>query len=272
MLPRSIVLIVVCVAFCWPVAAGADEPKTADEVIAKYIEAIGGRAKLDSVKSLRMTGKATGMGGMEVPLAVEFKRPKKVRVEFTVQGMTGVQAFDGTTGWFIMPFMGKNDPEKMPPDMVEAIEDQGNFEGPLVDYKKKGHKVELVGKEDFEGSEVYKLKVTKKNGNVEYHFLDAEYYIPLQMKGKRSFQGTEVEMTTIFGDYKEVDGLLLAHSIKQGGMAGDMTFEKIELDVKLSDDRFTMPEVKKDEPASTDKAKPGPDDAKDAKAPEKDEG
>lgn len=272
MLQRSIVLTFFCVAFCLPVAAGSGEPKTADEVIAKYIEAIGGRAKLDSVKSLRMTGKATGMGGIEIPMVVEFKRPKKVRVEFTVQGMTGIQAFDGTTGWFILPFMGKTDPEKMPPDAVEFIEDQGNFEGPLVDYKKKGHQVELVGKEDFEGSEVYKLKVTKKNGNVEYYFLDAEYYIPLQMKGKRTFQGTEVEMTTMFGDYKEADGLLLAHSIKQGGMAGDVTFEKVELNVNLPDERFAMPEVKKEEPVSTDKAGPGPDDTKDAKAPEKDEG
>jgi len=269
MLQRSIVLTFVCVAFCRPVAAGADEPKTADDVIAHYIDAIGGRAKLDSVKSLRMTGKAIGMGGMEVPLVVEFKRPKKVRVEFTVQGMAGVQAFDGKTGWFIMPFMGKTDPEKMPPDMVEVIEEQGDFEGSLVDYKKKGHQVELVGKDDFEGSEVYKLKVTKKSGKIEYYFLDAEYYILLQVKGKRKFQGTEVEMTTKFGDYKEVDGLLLPHSIQQGGMAGDTTFEKIELNVNIPDDRFTMPEVKKEEPVSTDKTKPGPDDAN---STEKDEG
>jgi outer membrane lipoprotein-sorting protein len=236
----------------WQLSAGADEPKTADEVIAKHIEAIGGQEKLDSVKTMRITGKAIGMGGMEIPVTAEFKRPKKVRFEFTMQGMTGTQAFDGETGWSVLPFTGKTDPEKMSPDMVEMIKDRADFYSPLVDYKKKGHTLELVGKDDIEGSETYKLKLTKKNGDVEYHFLDTEYFILIQTKGKREFQGTETEFTTSYGDYKEVNGILLAHAIQQGGMGGNVTFEKIEVNIDIPDERFTMPEVKKEEPVTTD--------------------
>ncbi|MGB2988068.1 MAG: hypothetical protein WBE26_19540 [Phycisphaerae bacterium] len=253
MLRNPALSILFCVPLCWQVPAQGDELKTVDEVIAKHIEAMGGRKALDSVKTMRMAGKSIMGGGMEAPLTIEFKRPNKVRVEFTFQGMTGIQAFDGKTGWFIMPFMGKTDPEKMSSDQVEAIEDQADFEGPLVDYKKKGHQVELIGKEEFEGSDAYKLKITKKGGAVEYHYLDAEYFLTTKMKGKRKFQGTEIEYEIGFGDFKKVGGLMFPHSIQQGSMgAGAMVFEKIEVNVKLPDDRFTMPEIKKEEAPKED--------------------
>ncbi len=234
--------------------AMADDPMTVDEIIAKNIEASGGREKLDAVKTLVMSGKNVVVGGMEMPLRMEFKRPDKIRVEFTLQGMTGVQAYDGETGWFVMPFMGRADPEKMPPDQVDAIRDQADFDGPLVDYEKKGHKVELVGKDEVEGAEVYKLKVTKKNGNVEYHFLDAEYFLTVQAKGKQKFQGSEIEFEVSFSDFKEVDGLIFPHSIKRSGMGGGtVVIEKIELNTQIDDQRFAMPEVKKKEANDNEK-------------------
>lgn len=247
--------ILLCVPFCWAIPASADELKTVDEVIAKHIEAMGGREKLDAVKSVKMSGKMTMPGGMEAPLTIELKRPNQVRVEFIFQGMTGVQAFDGKTGWFVMPFSGRTDPEKMSSDQVKQIEDQADFEGPLVDYKKKGHKVELIGKDEIEGADVYKLKVTKKSGDVEYHYLDAEFFLTIQMKGKYKFQGTEIEYEVVIGDYKEVDGLMVPHSLEQrmGGMGGNtMTFDKTEFNVKIPDERFTMPEIKKEETPKKD--------------------
>lgn len=237
----------------------ADEITDVDEVIAKYIEAIGGKEKLDAVKSAKVSGKTMFGGGMEAAMTIEYKRPMKMRVETSLQGMTMVQAFDGDTGWHIQPFMGKTDPEKMSPEMLEQFKDEGEFEGPLVDYKKKGHKAELLGKEDFEGSEVYKIKLTKKSGNVEVYNIDAEYFIPIQMTAKRKFQGTEMEVKISFGDYKDVGGLLIAHSMQIGGAMGgiSMTFDKIELNVAIADERFKMPEVKKKKPASdSDKDEP----------------
>lgn len=256
---------VLCVLIGAPPFVQADEPKTADEVIAKYIEAIGGRKAIDAVKSMRVTAKLTMGGGMEAPMVMESKRPNKMRVEFTFQGMTAIQAYDGKIGWSIMPFAGKTEPEKMPPDQVEMFENQADMDGPLVDYKKKGHQVELMGKDEIEGSDVYKLKLTRKNGNVEYHYLDVEYFIPIKMEGKRKFQGTEIDFAVVFGDYKEVNGLLIAHSIQPqgGGMGGgSVTLEKVEMNVPMPDERFAMPEVKKAETTAKSK-KEDKDDAKD---------
>lgn len=225
-----------------------DEIKNADDVIARYIEAIGGRKKLDAVKTMRATGKSMMGGGMEAPMTIEHKQPNMMRVEFTFQGMTGIQAYDGETGWFVMPFMGKTEPEKMPDEMIKLMAEEADLHGPLVDYQKKGHKVELIGKEDLEGSETYQLKVTKKNGDVENHFLDAEHFLPLQVSGERVIQGTPIEYKINFGDYKEVDGLVFPHSITQqaGPMGGNtMILEKIEINPDISDERFKMPAVSK---------------------------
>ena len=248
MLRKSLLWIPFCVLLCWQVPANSDEPKTVDEVIANYIEAIGGRKALDSVKSMRVTGKMVMQGGMEFPFLREIKRPNKMRLEFCVQGMTIIRAYDGETGWFVMPPMGKVDPERMSDDDVKDMQDEADIDGPLVDYKKKGHQVELISKEEFEGSETYKLKVTLKSGDIEYRYLDAEYFLPIKIKGQREFQGSPIEYEITLGDYKEVAGLLIPHSIEQGGSPmGKITMscEKVEVNVELPDDRFTMPEVKK---------------------------
>jgi len=238
----------------------AEDLKTADEVIAKYVEAIGGRTKLDAIKTIRMTGKAIVQGGIEVPMVMEIKRPSKARVDSTFQGMTITQAYDGATGWFVMPFSGNTNPEKMPPDQVKRMESQADFEGPLVDYKKKGHTVEFAGTDEVEGTSVYKLKVNKKDGDVEQHFIDKEHYLPVSMKTKTEVQGTEMEIEVSFGDYKEVSGVIMPHSVSQkaGGMgASTIAIEKIETNVDIADDRFAMPERKEPEPVEKkDEEKP----------------
>lgn len=257
--PFALAILFVCSIVFPSAGVHADEPKTADEVIAKHIEAMGGRKNIDAVKTIRMTGKMIGQGGMDIPMVIESKKPNKVRVEITFQGMTGVEAFDGETGWFVMPFMGRTDPEKMPPDRVKIIKDQADFNGPLVDYKKKGHRVEFMGKDEEDGSETYKLKVTKKDGDTEYHFLDAEAFLTVKIKGKHSIQGTEIEYEVSPGDYKKVAGVMVPHTmtVSSGPMGNStITFEKVEFNVDLPDERFVMPKVKKAEPAkpSTDGA------------------
>src|SRR5947209_5383246 len=173
--------------------AVAASAQTADEVIAKYVQAKGGREKLKAVQSVRMTGKMDIGNGAQAPFTMEMKRPNKVRTEFTLQGMTGTQAYDGTTGWMVMPFMGKKDPEVMSADDLKGIDEQADFEGPLVDYKAKGHQVELLGKETVEGTPAWKLKLTKKNGDVSYVYLDADAYLEIKEEGKRTMRGQEVE-------------------------------------------------------------------------------
>jgi len=144
-----------------------------------------------------------------------------------------------------MPFMGKKEPEVMPPDESKMIEEQADFDGPLMDYKAKGHTVELVGKEQVEGADAYKLKLTLKSGGVRYIYLDAESYLEIKMESKRMVRGTEVETESYLSDYKEVGGLMMAHVMESGAKGSPqrqkLVIEKVELNPEISDAIFTMP-------------------------------
>jgi hypothetical protein len=232
--------------------AGPLPAQTADDIVAKNIKARGGLEKLKAVKTMRLTGHMTVGPGTEAPMVIEMKRPDQVRLDITVQGMTITQAYDGKVGWQLNPMGGSKNAEPMSAEELKEAAEQADMDGPLVDWKAKGHKVELVGKEKVEGTDVYKLKVTLKDGNVQYVFLDADSYLDIKGEAKRSVRGTEVETEQTIGDYKEVGGLLIPHSF-EGGAKGKpekqkITVEKIELDVPIEDARFAMP-AKKDEPA-----------------------
>lgn len=230
-------------------ASLAATAQTADELIAKSIDARGGKDKITAVKTLRMSGKMALPQGMEAPFTAELARPNKMRRDFTIQGMTGSMAYDGTSGWALMPFMGKKEAEPLSGDDLKALEDEADFDGPLFDYKEKGHQVELVGKEDVDGSPAYKLKVTKKNGDVEYHYLDAEQYLEVKVEGKQKVRGQEVEGVSKLGNYKEVGGLIFPFSIEsmQKGAPGGMviTIDKIEVNPDVPASRFEMPKAEK---------------------------
>ena len=241
--------------FAWLLLAGltgaAAWAQTADEIIEKHLQAMGGKEKLKAVQTERISGKMVLGQGMEAPFTMEMARPNKMRMEFTIQGMTGIQAFDGKTGWAVMPFMGKTEPEAMPAEDVKRMEEQADIDGLLLDYKEKGRQVEYVGKEDLEGTPVHKLKVTQKNGDVVFVYIDAEQFLQLKQSGKTKIRGQEVESETIFGDFKPVEGLIVPHSIEQKaqGMPGGMvmTISKVEINPSVADSRFTMPEAEKKE-------------------------
>ena len=222
--------------------------QTLDEILARNLKAKGGLDKMKAAQTIRMTGTMTVGPGMEAPFVMEMKRPNMMRMEFTLQGMTGVQAFDGKTGWQLMPFSGRKDPEPLPEDALKQVEEQADFDGPLVDYKAKGHALELVGKEKVEGSDAYKLKLMLKNGDVRYIFLDADQYLEVRTEGKTNIRGTDVEAESTIGDYKEVGGLMFPHALESGQKGSPqkmkMTSQKIELNVPIDDARFKMPVLK----------------------------
>ena len=199
-----------------PAAVGAEKPQTADELVARHIEALGGPAKLDSIQTIRITGKSSfGTGSTKSRTVIEFKRPQKLRMDMTHEGKTIVQVLDGSTGWVIMSSAGKPTPVPMPPDVIELMKDQADLRGALVDHRDKGYRIELSGKAEVNGSECHRLEVTKADGAVEHYFLDAESFLLVQVQGKRKFRGGENEYTILFGDYRDVDGLKVAHSLQE---------------------------------------------------------
>jgi hypothetical protein len=239
---RKTMLSLVAVAFLAISAYG----QTADEILEKNLKAMGGKEKIKSLQSMRITG-TMKMGPMEAPFTITKSRPSNSRLDFTIQGMTGTQAFDGTTGWALIPFGGNKDPQKMTEEQLKDVRTEADFDGPTFDYKAKGNKVEYVGKEDVEGTPAYKLHVTTKDGKESNDYFDAETYLLIRSDGMRNVQGQDLEVVTIFGDYKTVDGLTIAHSMENkvkgkesmGGQA--LNISKIEMNPKVDKSIFAMP-------------------------------
>ena len=232
--------------------------QSADEIIAKYVKTVGGMARIQAVSTLRRTGKFTGGGGFEAAVLQENKRPNKVREEFSLQGMTGVNAYDGKTGWKIEPWQGKKDAEALSEEEMKQIVEDADFDEPLVNYQQKGNKVEFLGTEQVEGTDVFKLKVTLASGDVRYYYLDTDYYVPIKIEMKRMIRGAEQEFETSLGDYKEVAGWYLPYSIETGPKGSQeqqkITFTKIDANVPLDDRRFEKPAAPVSAPPPTEPA------------------
>ena len=216
-----------------------------DELLDKHYAAIGGLDSWKSIESMKRVGTMAMGPGMQAPFTVYQKRPNKVRVEIAVQGMTGVQAYDGETAWWVMPFMGVSEPTERPGSMVEQIVDEADIDGPLVGWKESGNTLELVGKADADGTEAYKIQVTDEAGEVMFWYLDAEKHMLIMFEGKAEMQGRVVEFETLISDYRDVGGLQLPHMVvtrPKGGSGGQtITFDTIEVNVDIDDGLFKMP-------------------------------
>lgn len=229
-------------------AASLAAGQTADELIAKNIEARGGLENLKAVQTMRLTGTMKA-GRDSLPSVLELKRPNKSRWEFTLDGQTAVEAFDGEGGWTWIPFAGQTEPQPMSEEESLDAEQQADLDGPLVDYKKKGNRIELVGHDPEFRPEDWKLKVTLKSGEVRFIYLDAKTYLQTMSVLRRKVEGSEVEVRSEVGDYRKVGAVVLPHMFKASATEGVQTqtlqFERIDLNVPIDDDRFRMPTPKK---------------------------
>ncbi|MDT7807646.1 MAG: hypothetical protein QOJ70_1459 [Acidobacteriota bacterium] len=243
--------------------------QTADDIVAKFIKTVGGMDRIQAVKSLRRTGKYNGGGGFEAVIIEENKRPNLVRQEFVIQGMTGVTAYDGKGGWKIEPWNGKKDAEPLGEEEMKGIIEDSDLDGPLVNYRAKGVKVEYVGTDEVEGTDAYKLKVTLANGDVRYYYMDTDYFVPIKIDVKRMVRGAEREYETILGDYKEVGGWYLPFSVESGPKGSSsrqkVTYEKIEPNVTLDDSRFRQPVAKSQPTTAPDASNTDPKKPEEAK-------
>src|ERR1700757_1968475 len=139
-------------AFLMMLAASGALAVTADELAAKNIAAKGGLDKLNAIQSLRLSGKLRVNGGtIELGYTELVKRPGSIRYEAQLQGLTRVQAYDGTQAWQINPFQGRKDPERLSADDAKALgENAADFTGVLVDYKAKNYQLDYLGTEDID--------------------------------------------------------------------------------------------------------------------------
>jgi hypothetical protein len=222
------------------------KPLTVDALVAKNIEAKGGIDALHAVRSLRLKGKMlVNQGQLELAYTQTKKRPGQVRTEASLQGMTLVQAYDGTNGWKISPFGGRKDPEKMSVDDAKSLVEDAEIDGPLVDWEAKGSTVEYLGPEDVDGTLAHKLKVVRKNGDVSYVYLDPDAFLEIRILTQRIEQGAQVEVETDLGDYEKVAGVFFPFSIEAGPKGSSdkqkIILEKAEANIPAADAEFKFP-------------------------------
>ena len=216
---------------------------TVDEIVKNYLENIGGEEAWKKIESMSMSGNSS-MQGMSMPVTIQTMTPTYFKLEIDFQGKKMVQAFDGESAWMINPF-GGTEPTKMDEEQSKEFKKQ-KFQDEFIDYKGKGHAIELVGTEEVDGAETYKVKMTKKDGDVVFYFFDTENFVPIMMRafmdsGPAKGQSSE----TFMSDYQEVDGLMIPHTTenKVGGTTQfSFTADKIELNIKdLTAESFAFP-------------------------------
>ena len=235
---RSLVLGLIC---CAAVASA----QTADELVAKNLQAKGGVDKIKSIKSLRMVGRMD-QGSLKLDVGQEAKVPDLLRETFTFQGMTGIEAYDGNIAWRVSPFEGRKDPEMMGEDDSRELIEDADFYGPLVDYQQKGNKVEYLGHDTVDGDDALRLKLTLKNGDIIYYLLDPDTFLEIRTERQTFIRGSIRESVQELGSYKQVNGVYYPFSVDSGPKSNPnararVTFSSIEANVDIPDSQFKMP-------------------------------
>jgi len=212
------------------------------EVLDHYHAAVGGVDAWTSLSTMKANGTINVSGMVTGPFTIVQKRPTMARIDITVQGMTIVQAFDGTTAWQIVPFTGSTEPELADEETASQVIEQADMDGPLIGWKEAGSQVELAGVEAVDGAETTKLKLTLKTGEVTYYYLDADY-LPIKIVAVRNVGGVASELTTTLGDYREVAGLMFPFKIEVETPLGiqALTFDTIEVNTDVDESVFSMP-------------------------------
>ena len=213
--------------------------QTADEIVQKHLAAIGGEDNWKKINSIKMTG-SMNAGGTELPITITTVSGKGYRMEFTMNGMNNYMILTPTKGWMFFPVQGQQKAEAVPDEMVKESQDQLDPSmNPLVDYKAKGNTVAYMGKDNVDGTDCFKLKITYKGGKEETMFLDASNYYFIRSVEKTKANGKEQESTSNFSNYQKLpEGILFPMSIESDG--GPITLKTVEIN-KPVDESIFMP-------------------------------
>jgi outer membrane lipoprotein-sorting protein len=215
---------------------GTAAAMTADELVAKNLEARGGAARLRAITTIHTVGKIRAGGGLDAKVESWAVAPGSFRGEYSMQGMTAVKAWDGSQAWSISPFSGRRDPQKISADDAKALIERADVAGPLVDYRAKGNTVEYLGTEDLDGTDAHKLRVTLKNGDSMIVYLDPDQFLEIRVVNHRMVRGQDEVQTTDLGEYEKVDGIYFPFE------AGNSHLEKVELNQTIDPKMFVFPE------------------------------
>jgi outer membrane lipoprotein-sorting protein len=218
-----------------------------DDILNSYFSA-SGQDSLLKVNTQKLTGKMI-QGGIEIPFIQMAKRPAKVRIEGTFQGLTFIQTFNGKEGWSLNPFAGVTDPQPMSEDDIKNMNYQADMDGLLWNWKEKGYTVSYEGEEDMEGTPCFKIKLETKTGDTFIYYLDSDSYLILRLTSKMLVMGNEMESDTYYSNYLMVNGMAIPGKIEtkiKGQLVMTVAVDNVEINTELDDALFEKPSAKQD--------------------------
>lgn len=227
---------VILIAAFFTVVNGQD----LSEILDQHFSVVG-QEKLAEVKTITVYGKIIQIG-TEFSFVQRMKNPNKFMLEADIQGQKMIQAFDGENGWMIAPWIGP-EPQDLTGIQLKQAKEQTNIEGDLYNWEEKGHQAEYLGTEDVEGTETYKIKLTKKEGDEIFYFIDSESYVILKETRKMTVQENEIEIESFPGNYEMINGIAFPMSIKTStmGQETEILFDSVKIDLELDDSIFIRP-------------------------------
>ncbi len=229
-------------------AQTAQSTLTADEIVSKYVAAIGGKDAISQVKSMTMESSVQVMGN-ESPSTTMIADGVGYKSETDLNGAKIVQCYTDKGGWIVNPMAGANDPTPMPDDVYNAGKGQINIGGALYDYAAKGNKVESMGKD----GNAYKIKLTTKENVEAIYLIDSTTYLVTSLMSKGKMQDQEIDITTRFSDYRKTDlGYVIPYAIDVdfGQFALSIAVKKVELNKTIDPAVFAMPKAVAETPAA----------------------
>jgi len=158
------------------------------------------------------------------------------------------QSFDGEKGWYVAPWTGSTDPIELTGVQLKSMERQADFDGTLYNYDEKGYQTELIGTEDMEGTEVFKIKQTDKEGDIFYQFIDTENFILLKTTAVLKMGESETQSDTYYSNFNEQEGMVIPFNIEvkmNDQTVSQINIEQVEFNVDIDKAIFTMPPKEK---------------------------
>ena len=233
-------------------AAPAVHALGVDELVQKNIDARGGLAALRAMNSLKTSGRlgfSQGDFSIDLGYTAYARRDTRLRTELSMQGLSQVTGYAAGDAWIINPFQGRRDPERISAEDAKDYEIPADLDGPLVDWRSKGHRVEYLGTEDMDGTLAHKLKISLKNGDTQYRYLDPDYFLEILVVDQMTRRGIRREIETELGNYEKVDGVYIPFSQETGPRgqprSQKLVIEKAEANVAMDDALFAFPQVAK---------------------------
>ncbi len=211
--------------------------QTVDEIADSYTKAMGGKEKLQSLNSVKMTGSMSTQG-VDVAMVFSKLHMKGMRLDMEIMGSSNYQLGNLSKAYMFMPVMGQTAPEEMPAEAFKSVVNEYDVQGSLFDYKNKGYKISFAGKEKLDNAEAYKLDITYPNGENRTFFIDVATSRLVKTISKKSANGQEMENVTTYTDYKQnKDGYWFAYTLNSP--QGTIVFDTVETNVALPETLFT---------------------------------